>query len=218
MAFGVIRQPPQRSTLLTATLRMTYVGASQGIKMTELAAPQISSLMEALPGIAAVLRNPVAAAMVALARAGAGLEPFKVADAEELLRFGMRRNLLAEEEVERVLEEIRGAAEAASTAKVAKAAKAADRASAKASAKADKGSAGSVPAVKKAASSKPVSPKKAAAPKKAAPPKKASAAKKVAPSKKVAAPKKAAAPKKVAAKKPAPKKPASKKAAPKKKR
>ena len=42
--------------------------------MTELAAPQISSLMEALPGIAAVLRSPVATAMVDLARAGAGLK------------------------------------------------------------------------------------------------------------------------------------------------
>lgn len=78
--------------------------------MTELAAPQISSLMEALPGIAAVLRSPVASAMVDLVRAGVGLEEFRIADAEELLRFGIRRNLLDEEEVERVLAEVREAA------------------------------------------------------------------------------------------------------------
>lgn len=75
--------------------------------MTELAAPQISSLMEALPGIAAVLRSPVANAIVALSRAGAGLEEFRPAEAEELLRFGVRRNLLTQDEVDRILSEIR---------------------------------------------------------------------------------------------------------------
>ena len=75
--------------------------------MTELAAPQISSLMEALPGIAAVLRSPVANAIVALSRAGAGLEEFRPAEAEELLRYGVRRNLLTQDEVDRILAEIR---------------------------------------------------------------------------------------------------------------
>ena len=75
--------------------------------MTELAAPQISSLMEALPGIAAVLRSPVANAIVALSRAGAGLEDFRPAEAEELLRYGVRRNLLTQDEVDRILAEIR---------------------------------------------------------------------------------------------------------------
>ena len=77
--------------------------------MTELAAPQISSLMEALPGIAAVLRSPVATAMVELVRAGAGLGEFHVDHAEELLRFGIRRNLIDEDEVERLLAEVREA-------------------------------------------------------------------------------------------------------------
>ena len=77
--------------------------------MTELAAPQISSLMEALPGIAAVLRSPVANAIVALSRAGAGLEEFRPAEAEELLRYGVRRNLLTQDEVDRILAEIREA-------------------------------------------------------------------------------------------------------------
>lgn len=76
--------------------------------MTELAAPQISSLMEALPGIAAVLRSPVANAMVALCRSAAGLEEFQLQHAEELLRFGVRRNLLTPEEVDTVLDELRG--------------------------------------------------------------------------------------------------------------
>jgi hypothetical protein len=75
--------------------------------VTELAAPQISSLMEALPGIAAVLRSPVANAMVAVSRAAAGLEEFQLSHGEELLKFGVRRNLLTPEEVDKVLEELR---------------------------------------------------------------------------------------------------------------
>lgn len=75
--------------------------------MTELAAPQITSLMEALPGIAAVLRSPVASALVDLIRAASGLGEFHIEDAEELLRFGVRRNLIDEEEVERLLAEVR---------------------------------------------------------------------------------------------------------------
>ncbi len=75
--------------------------------MTELAAPQISSLMEALPGIAAVLRSPVANAMVAISRAAAGLEEFQLSHAEELPKFGVRRNLLTPEETDKVLDELR---------------------------------------------------------------------------------------------------------------
>lgn len=74
--------------------------------MTELAAPQISSLMEALPGIAAVLRSPVANAIVSLSRAAAGLEEFDIAHAEELLRFGVRRNLLTQDEVDSVMADL----------------------------------------------------------------------------------------------------------------
>lgn len=77
--------------------------------MTELAAPQISSLMEALPGIAAVLRSPVASAMVDLVRAGAGIGEFRYSDATELLQFGVRRNLLEEREVEALLLEVEAA-------------------------------------------------------------------------------------------------------------
>ena len=63
--------------------------------------------MEALPGIAAVLRSPVANAMVAISRAAAGLEEFQLSHGEELLRFGVRRNLLTPEEVDKVLDELR---------------------------------------------------------------------------------------------------------------
>ena len=76
---------------------------------TELGGSQISSLMETLPGIAHVLRNPVADAIVNLSRAAARLDEFKVADAEELLQYAVRRSLLNESEAERVLEEVRAA-------------------------------------------------------------------------------------------------------------
>jgi len=79
--------------------------------MTELAAPQISSLMEALPGIAAVLRSPVASAIASLVRAGVGLEEFRLSDADELLKFGVRRNLLTQDEVDRLFEEVREVAD-----------------------------------------------------------------------------------------------------------
>jgi hypothetical protein len=76
---------------------------------TELGGSQISSLMETLPGIAHVLRNPVADAIVHLSRAAARLDEFRVADAEELLQYAVRRSLLNESEAERVLEEVRAA-------------------------------------------------------------------------------------------------------------
>lgn len=94
---------------LDAAAPAPQLRANLRASMTELAAPQISSLMEALPGIAAVLRSPVANAIVALSRAGAGLEEFRPAEAEELLRYGVRRNLLAQDEVDRILAEIREA-------------------------------------------------------------------------------------------------------------
>ena len=70
---------------------------------TELGGSQISSLMETLPGIAHVLRNPVADAIVHLSRAAARLDEFRVADAEELLQYAVRRSLLNVREAEQVL-------------------------------------------------------------------------------------------------------------------
>ncbi len=76
---------------------------------TELGGSQISSLMETLPGIAQVLRNPVADAIVHLSRAAARMDEFRVADAEELLQYAVRRSLLGESEAEQVIEEVRAA-------------------------------------------------------------------------------------------------------------
>jgi len=68
---------------------------------------QISSLMEVLPGIAQVLRSPVADAIVNLIRAACRVREFDIADADEMLKFAVRRNLMAQEESERVLGEAR---------------------------------------------------------------------------------------------------------------
>src|SRR5216117_3983272 len=57
----------------------------------ELGGSQISSLLEALPGIASVLRSPVADALVRAIRAAAGVGEFTLDDAEELVRYAVRR-------------------------------------------------------------------------------------------------------------------------------
>ncbi len=77
--------------------------------MSELGGSQISTLLETLPGIAQVLRSPVADAIVNLSRAAARLTEFRIADAEELVRYATRRSLLGNDEGERVLTEIRAA-------------------------------------------------------------------------------------------------------------
>ena len=79
--------------------------------MTELGGSQITTLLETLPGIAQVLRSPVADAVVNLIRAGARLREFQVKDAEELVNFAVRRGLLGQSEGERGLEEARAATE-----------------------------------------------------------------------------------------------------------
>jgi hypothetical protein len=63
--------------------------------------------MEVLPGIAQVLRSPVADAIVNLIRAACRVREFALADAEEMLKYAVRRNLMAAEESERVLAEAR---------------------------------------------------------------------------------------------------------------
>lgn len=73
--------------------------------MTDLAGTQISNLLETLPGIAQVLRSPVADAFVGLIRAATGHAEFRMADAEEVMRYAVRRNLIPEAESELVLEE-----------------------------------------------------------------------------------------------------------------
>jgi len=72
----------------------------------ELGGSQISSLLEALPGIASVLRSPVADALVKAIRAAAGVGEFAFDDAEELVRYAVRRGLIGPEEGDRVLGDV----------------------------------------------------------------------------------------------------------------
>ena len=75
----------------------------------ELGGSQISSLLEALPGIASVLRSPVADALVKAIRGAAGIGDFAVEDAEELVRYAVRRGLIGPDEGDRVLAEVQTA-------------------------------------------------------------------------------------------------------------
>jgi len=75
----------------------------------ELGGSQISSLLEALPGIASVLRSPVADALVKAIRAAAGVGDFGPEDAEELIRYAVRRGLIGPDEGDRVLTEVQAA-------------------------------------------------------------------------------------------------------------
>lgn len=78
----------------------------------ELGGSQISSLLESLPGIASVLRSPVADALVKAIRAAAGIGEFAFEDAEELIRYAVRRGLIGADEGERVLADVEEALKA----------------------------------------------------------------------------------------------------------
>lgn len=89
----------------------------------ELGGKQLSTLLESLPGIASVLRSPVADAIVNLVRAGAGIGDFNEADAKELVQYATRRGLLGADEGAKLLEDVKEAAKASRSAKKAKPAK-----------------------------------------------------------------------------------------------
>jgi len=76
---------------------------------TELTSGAISNILEAVPGIATVLRSPVADAIVNLSRAAAGVIPFDKKDAHELIRYAVRRGLIRSDEGDRVAGEIESA-------------------------------------------------------------------------------------------------------------
>jgi Arc/MetJ-type ribon-helix-helix transcriptional regulator len=78
----------------------------------ELGGSQISSLLEALPGIASVLRSPVADALVRAIRAAAGAGEFQLEDADELVRYAVRRGLIGPDEGDRVLADVQVALKA----------------------------------------------------------------------------------------------------------
>jgi hypothetical protein len=77
--------------------------------VSELGGSQISTLLETLPGIANVLRSPVADALGSVIRAAARVGEFEVSDAEELVRYATRRGLLGMEEGDRLLAEVHAA-------------------------------------------------------------------------------------------------------------
>jgi len=73
---------------------------------TELSSGAITNILEAVPGIATVLRSPVADAIVNLSRAAAGLIPFDKKDAHELIKYAVRRGLIRSDEGDRVTQEV----------------------------------------------------------------------------------------------------------------
>ena len=77
--------------------------------VSELGGSQISTLLETLPGIANVLRSPVADALGNVIRAASRLTEFNVADADELVKYATRRGLLGQEEGDRLLAEVHAA-------------------------------------------------------------------------------------------------------------
>lgn len=78
----------------------------------QLGGSQISALLESVPGIANVLRSPVADALVNMIRAGAGIGPFDRGDAEELVQYAVRRGLIGKDEGDQLLQDVRGGAKA----------------------------------------------------------------------------------------------------------
>ncbi|MGH7701490.1 MAG: hypothetical protein ACREMO_00200 [Gemmatimonadales bacterium] len=77
--------------------------------VSELGSSQISTLLETLPGIANVLRSPVADALLNVIRAAARIGDFAEADADELIHYAVRRGLVGAEEGERVLADVQAA-------------------------------------------------------------------------------------------------------------
>jgi hypothetical protein len=86
-----------------------WAGWQGGRVVSELGGSQISTLLETLPGIANVLRSPVADALGSVIRAAARVGEFHVADAEELVRYATRRGLLGNDEGDRLLAEVHAA-------------------------------------------------------------------------------------------------------------
>ncbi len=83
--------------------------AKELIVASELGGSQISTLLETLPGIANVLRSPVADALLNIIRAAARLGEFDEADADEVVKYATRRGLLGQEEGDRVMAELKEA-------------------------------------------------------------------------------------------------------------
>lgn len=76
--------------------------------VAELGGKQLSTLLESLPGIASVLRSPVADAIANLIRAAAGDGEFHENDVRELLQYATRRGLMGNDEADQLVEEVKG--------------------------------------------------------------------------------------------------------------
>lgn len=74
----------------------------------DLGKSQLSSLLETVPGLASVLRSPVADAIVNMVRAAAGLRDFDIDDAKELVQYATRRGLIPSAEGATLLDEVKG--------------------------------------------------------------------------------------------------------------
>jgi urease accessory protein UreF len=85
------------------------LAGKEEIVVSELGGSQISTLLETLPGIANVLRSPVADALGNVIRAASRLTEFNVADADELVKYATRRGLLGQDEGDRLLAEVHAA-------------------------------------------------------------------------------------------------------------
>ena len=72
----------------------------------ELGGSQLSSLLESVPGLASVLRSPVADAIVNVTRAGAGLADLELSDVQALVQFAVRRGLIPSAEGTELLKEV----------------------------------------------------------------------------------------------------------------
>ncbi len=77
--------------------------------MGDLGSSQLSSLLETVPGLASVLRSPVADAIVNVVRAGAGLGELNLQDVRELVQYATRRGLIPSAEGAQLLEEAEAA-------------------------------------------------------------------------------------------------------------
>jgi hypothetical protein len=89
--------------------RRSLLPAKELTVASELGGSQISTLLETLPGIANVLRSPVADALLNIIRAAARVGDFDYADADEVVKYATRRGLLGQEEGDRVLAEVQEA-------------------------------------------------------------------------------------------------------------
>ena len=124
--------------------------------MGDLGKSQLSSLLETVPGLASVLRSPVADAIVNMVRAGAGLRDFDMHDAEELIQYATRRGLVPSAEGAELLDELKIASRRRPAAAKAFKKKAAKKEKEAAKKEAAKRAAAKKPAAKKTAAKKTV--------------------------------------------------------------